>query len=173
MWFRAQAGNGWLLVASILIRRATEPELPQLVGFLRVCFADGFEQAGHPWHTESVAAMVSVAMSGRGVAFVAIMDGQIAGAMLCVATPYPTDHRQFRAAEIAWHADPALPVLRRGRIMIKLLEAAETWAECVGMPLFISASNHADKWRVGAWLAKRGYEQRETIYARKADCHGA
>jgi len=143
------------------------------VGFLRVCFADGFEQAGYPWHTESVAAMVSVAMSGRAVAFVATTDGQIVGVILCVATPYPTDHRRFRAAEIAWHADPSLPVLKRGRIMIKLLEAAETWAECAGMPLFISASNHADKWRVGAWLAKRGYAQRETIYARKAGRHGA
>ncbi len=158
--------------SKIVIRRPTETEFPELIGFLRVCFADGFEQNGYPWHTESVAEMVRLSMSGRGASFVAISGGKIVGAMVCVVTPYLTDHRRFRASEVAWHADPGLHVYRRARIMIKLLQAVETWAECVGLPLFISASNDADKWRVGAWLANRGYEQRETIYARKVNGHG-
>lgn len=93
-------------------------------------------------------------------------EGEILGAGAIMFVPYKWNKEHQRAIEVAFHADPKLPVVTKGRICLKLLEFMEK--EC--------KRRNVDTFTIGTvpelngmqrWIERKGFEVSEVHYIKE------
>lgn len=109
--------------------------------------------------------VVTMILDGLGTVLLAeaVEDGgiQAAGMLALVVMPHPFSDTMY-AEELAWWIAPAF---RKGRLGIKLLDAAETWAAGNKSVSMVKLSAPTDD--VGRFLKRRGYDAIETHWIKR------
>lgn len=146
------------------IRMATPADGPELTElFVEFAHEKEFDSIGistNPmgWMAEITNEIANNLMFG---CFVAVVDGQVVGAVASSVGTSWLDRRQTIAYEKFWYMTPKY---RKTKLGLKLFNAIEEWAEAVGASAvnFIALSTSDDS--VRKLYAKRGYIETETHF---------
>jgi len=152
-----------------MIRPATIDDLPRLLTFLKACFDEmDFTRAGHRWDPVSVWRTFQRGIEeSTALAVVEDARGDLQGAALGFIHPDLMDYSNLFAVEIVWHADPALPDVWRARIMLRLLDAFEAWADSQKARLKLFLPTAGPGASIGSFLERHGYFWDESMYSRR------
>jgi hypothetical protein len=147
-----------------MIRRAEFADIPEMLSLSREFYAEmDFDSLGYRFDADQVADSYrrGVENPDAFILTVAEREGELCGiffAAILDASLYFKGHRF--AQEVVWHAQPSLPDVRKSRVMIELLTAAESeMVRMGGMPFYLSTDTRSRFDGVGQYLEKRGYKE--------------
>ena len=93
-------------------------------------------------------------------------DGEVLGIGAVMFIPYKWNREHQRAIEVAYHADPKLPVIKKGKICLKLIEFMEDECKKRNVDTFtigtVPELNGMDR-----WIEKRGFELSEKHFIKE------
>ena len=143
-----------------MIRPLYLTDLPRALTFLRGVCAE-LERTFDP---ETTKQSLLRTMQGGHYMTVYEQDGQIIGMGVLMIVKCFTDGSDTRAIESLWHSNPALPAVKRAKIMMELKADMEAYAEEHGCTLYLCPNMQGKSGKLAQHLEKEGYRMIEAIY---------
>ena len=144
-----------------MIRQATEYDIPELVKlgreFVETC-------TDYTYNKSSVAETLRAVINGAGVIFISENGARLTGTIGLLSFPLYISGEKV-ASELFWWVKPKY---RKGSAGLKLLIAAERWAEEEGCKRIAMISlERSMPERTSALYVRRGYDKTETTYSKE------